>query len=248
MMARPDASEKLAAAKPKEGPSKVLIGAVIVVVLLILGGIAWLRTDPFGGLEAKGPAGSNAEGAGVVAYPGKAKKDAPVVDVYEDFQCPICARLEQANGKSMAKMASDGDIKLVFHNMSFMDENLGNDSSSKGANAAFCAADAGRLAPFHSELFARQPKSEGEGYADGAVKQAADAAGIKGAKRTKFDKCVSEGTYDGYVEDTQKRAGDDGVNGTPSVKVDGEDLTKEQINQLTSEPDSFPKVLQETTK
>lgn len=247
-MARPDASDRLAAAKPKDGPSKLLIGAVIAVVLILFGGIAWLRTEPFGGLEAKGPTGSNAEGGGVVAYPGKAKKGAPVVDVYEDFQCPICGRLEKANGKSMAKMAADGDIKLVLHNMSFMDENLGNDSSSRAANASFCAADAGRFAPFHSAVFARQPQREGGGYSDATLKKAADAAGIKGAKRTKFNTCMSKGTYDDYVKDTQKRAGDDGVNATPSVRIDGKDVTKSQMNRLTGESNSFAPVLQEATK
>lgn len=246
-MPRPDASAKLAASKPQQGPSKVLIGAVIVVVLVIVGGIAWLRTDPFGGLEAKGPKGSMAEGGGMVMHPGKAKKDAPVVDVYEDFQCPFCGQLEKANGKSMAKMAADGDIKLVIHTLSFLDDNLENDSSKRSANAAFCAADAGRYSEYHAAVFAAQPKKEGAGYSDATLKKAADTAGITGAKRTAFDKCVSTGTYNAYVEDTQKRSNDDGVNGTPVVKIDGNDVSQEQLQTLLKQPNSFAQVLKQAT-
>lgn len=244
-MPRPDASAKLAATKPKQGPSKVLIAAVIAVALVIVGGIAWLMTDPFGGLDAKGPKGSIAEGNGVVAYPGKATKDAPVVDVYEDFQCPYCGEMERANGKSMAKMAADGDIKLVIHTMSFLDGNLKNDSSKRSANAAFCAADAGKFPDYHAAVFAVQPKEEGAGYSDATLKKAATTAGITGAKRTAFDSCLSKGTYNGYVDDTLKRSNDDGVNGTPVVKIDGKELGQEQLNTLMQEPNSFPTVLKQ---
>jgi protein-disulfide isomerase len=246
-MARPDASAKLAKAQPKQGPSKVLIGAVIATVLIIFGGIAWLRTDPFGGLEAKGPKGSNAEGGGVVMYPGKAKKGVPVVDVYEDFQCPGCGELEKMNGKSMSDLAAKGDIKLVVHMMSFLDENLGNNSSSRAANAAFCAADAGTFPAYHAAVFASQPAEEGKGFSDAILKKAAGTAGITGAQRTKFNTCTSKGTYNSYVDDTQKASEKAGVNSTPTVKIDGEALPEDQVTTLRTEANSFPKVLKQAT-
>lgn len=242
-MPRPDASARLKATQPQQGPSKVLIAAVVAVVLVIVGGIAWLRTDPFGSLEATPPKGGNAEGAGVVAYPGAAKPGVPTVDLYEDFQCPICNQLEQRNGTSIFEQAKAGDIKLVVHLMSFLDDNLGNDASKRAANAAFCAADAGKFPEYHAAVFAAQPEKEGDGYSDATLKQAASTAGITGSALSTFNTCLSEGTYDGYVEDTEKRSNDDGVNGTPSIKVDGNTLDDAAMRQLLTTPNSWPTVL-----
>lgn len=243
-MPRPDAAEKLKATKPKEGPSKVLIAAVVAVTLLIVGGIAWLRTDPFGALEATPPKGGNAEGAGVVAYPGAAKPGAPTVDLYEDFQCPVCAQMEERNGKSIFEQAKSGEIKLVVHMMSFLDDNLGNDASKRAANAAFCAADAGKFPEYHAAVFAAQPAKEGDGYSDATLKQAARTAGISGAALGTFTSCVDKGTYNRYAEDTEKASNNDGVNGTPTVKVDGTMLDKTAMQQLLGTPNSWPSVLQ----
>ncbi|WP_018155744.1 DsbA family protein [Demetria terragena] len=246
-MPRPDASAKLSATKPPQGPSKVLIGAVIAVVLIIVGGIAWLRTDPFAGPAAAAPQGGVAGGKGVVMYPGKAKAGAPVVDLYEDFQCPICGQLEQANGKSMTEMAKAGDIKLVVHTMSFLDGNLGNDSSARAANAASCAADAGAFPEYHAAVFAAQPEKEGNGYSDKTLKAAAQSAGIKGKKLTTFTQCVDKGSYGGYVEDTQKAAEEAGVNGSPQIKVDGESLDEAQMRTLIEKPNSFSQILKQAS-
>ncbi|AKU16756.1 DsbA family protein [Luteipulveratus mongoliensis] len=247
-MARPDASAKLAATKPKEGPPKALIAAVIAVVLVIVAGGAFLLTNPFGKLDAKGPKASVAEGNGVVMYPGKAKSGVPTVDVYEDFQCPVCGQLEKNNGKSIQQLAAAGDIKLVVHMMSFLDDNLSNDSSKRAANAGFCAADAGKFPEYHNAVFAGQPTQEGQGYTDDQLKKTfATGAGITGAAATTFTKCVDDGTYDDYVKDTEKRSNDDGINGTPAVKVDGKKLADDQVGQLIQQPNTFPAVLKAAT-
>lgn len=243
-MPRPDAADKLKANQPPEGPSKVLIAAVIAVALVIVGGIAWLRTDPFGSLDATPPKGGNPAGAGVVAYPGAARPGVPTVDLYEDFQCPVCGQLEERNGRSIFEMAKAGDIKLVVHLMSFLDGNLDNDSSKRAANAAFCASDAGRFPEFHAAVFAAQPEREGDGYSDATLKQAATTAGITGSARTTFDSCMTGGTYDDYVDDTEKASGDDGVEGTPTVLVGGEPLEETALKRLLTTPNTWPSVLQ----
>lgn len=261
-MPRPDASDKLAATKPKEGPPKALIGAVIAVVLVIVAGAAFLMTDPFGKLEAKGPQNSQPEGNGLVMYPGKAKPGVPTVELWEDFQCPGCGGLEKNNGKSIQQMAAAGDIKLTVHVMSFLDQNLNNDSSSRAANAAFCAADAGKFPEYHSAVFAGQPAEEGQGFTDKQLKQTfASAAGITGAAATTFTKCVDEGTYKDYAKDTLKRSNDDGINGTPTIKINGKtvaDNGKEEQSQektlanspysvLLEQPNTFAAVLKAST-
>lgn len=244
-MPRPDAREKLNAAGPRTGPSKLLIGGAIVVVLLLVAAFAWLRTDPFAERDAGAPDNGRTGGAGLMVYPGKADGDVPTVDVYEDFQCPYCGQLEKTSGADLTKAARAGKIKLRIHLLSFLDDNLGNDSSKRAANAAFCAADAGRFPQYHSALFAAQPAKEGQGYSDQTLRAAAKKAGITGKAATTFDKCVDKNTYGNYVTDTQKAANDDGVNGTPRVLIDGKAIGDQQMQQLLSTPGSLDEVLRQ---
>jgi protein-disulfide isomerase len=78
---------------------------------------------------------------------------------------------EEVFGATLASMAQAGDVKLVFHTLSFVDLDLKNDSSSRSANAAACAADAGRFPGYHSAVFAGQPEKEGAGYTDAQLTQ-----------------------------------------------------------------------------
>lgn len=242
-MPRPDRSAAVKSAAAPAGPSKILIGAVVVVALVIVGGIAWLRTDPFTSLDAVGSKSALAEGAGVQVYADKAKQGAPTVDVYEDFQCPFCAQLEKNNGAAMVAAASRGDIRLRVHVLSFLDKNLDNDSSARAANASFCADDAGRFPQFHSAVFAAQPEQEGAGYTDDALRAAATRAGITGAALTTFTTCMKDNTYGGYVKDTQKASEKADVNGTPTVKVNGKALDNDATQKLINQPNSFASVL-----
>ncbi|MDE9366010.1 thioredoxin domain-containing protein [Luteipulveratus sp. YIM 133132] len=248
-MPRPDASAKLAATAPRSGPPKALIAAVIaVVVVIVAGAVFFITSNPFGKLDAAGPKASQSEGNGVVVHPGRAKAGAPTVEVYEDFQCPVCKKMETTNGASIRQLAASGDIKLVSHMMSFLDDNLGNDWSKKSANAAFCAADAGKFPEYHDAVFAGQPAQEGQGYTDQQLKQTfAAGAGITGSALSTFTRCVDQGTYDDYVTDTEKRSNDDGVNGTPTVKINGKAVSDKQLQQLLTESGSFPTVLKQAT-
>ncbi|MBC9956837.1 thioredoxin domain-containing protein [Yimella sp. cx-51] len=250
-MPRPDASAKLAASKPKDNSKLNLIISVVLVGLLVIGGFtAVILTRGSGSTDAVGPAGSQAEGNGVLAYAGKAKAGVPDVQLYVDYQCPICNNFEQANGGQMMQMAQAGEIKLTIHVMSFLDKNLGNNSSAQAANAAFCAADAGLMPEFHTELFKRQPTKEGDGYPTSVYAQVAQQVGIKGAALNTFNKCVSDAKYAKYVEATEVRSGKNGVTGTPTVIINGKSSSddKQMFNSLVQTPNSFRSIVEQNAK
>ena len=50
--------------------------------------------------------------------------------------CPICAEFEHRFGEGITALAEKNQVKLVFHTLSFLDDNLRNDSSNRAANAA----------------------------------------------------------------------------------------------------------------
>jgi len=230
---RPDASKKIAKVTPKGGPNPVVIGAIVAAVVVVAVVVAILSGNSGKSGSSTGTSGSSAPvgvvggtGGGILVNPATAKGNAPTLDVYEDFQCPSCAQLEKAMGPAMASMAKAGQVKLVVHVLSFLDANLKNDSSSRAANAAACAADAGKYLEYHSAVFAAQPAQEGAGYTDAQLTEVAKTAGITGTALTTWQRCTSSGQHAQYVTDVQTGAEKAGVFGTPTVKLNGKDITK----------------------
>jgi len=229
---RPDASKKIAKATPKDGPNVVVIGAIIavVVVLAVVVAIVIGNNSKSGSSTASAqsvPVGVvGGTGGGILVNAAAAKPNAPTLDLYEDFQCPTCGQLEKAMGGQMSSLVAAGQVKLVVHTMSFLDGNLKNDSSSRAANAAACAADAGKFLPYHSAVFAAQPAQEGAGYTDAQLTEFATTAGITGPALTTWQKCTSSGQHTQYVADVQTASEKAGVTGTPTVKINGKDITK----------------------
>jgi len=226
---RPDASTKIAKVTPKAGPNPVIIGAVVaaVVILAVVVAIVMGRPDSQAGASSAQPAGVvGGKGGGILVNSTPAKSNAPTLDLYEDFQCPSCARLEEAIGAQMTAMAKAGDIKLVVHTLSFLDDKLKNDSSARSANAAACAADAGKYLPYHAAVFAAQPEREGDGYTDTQLTEFASASGIAGPALTTWQQCTKSGQHDKYVTSVQTASDRAEVTGTPTVKLNGKDITK----------------------
>jgi len=244
---RPDASTRIRKATPKAGPNPVVIGAVVaaivilaVVVAIVLGSRGTSGGTAAGSSVPVGVVGGT--GGGVLVNAAPAKPKAPTLDLYVDFQCPACARLEEALGAQMASMSAAGQIKLVVHTLSFLDDNLKNDSSARSANAAACASDAGAFLKYHTTVFAAQPQKEGDGYTDAQLTEFATTSGITGPAMTTWQQCTTSGQYNTYVTDVQRASDKASVTGTPTVKLNGKDITK----TLTS-PDALDAAVKAAT-
>lgn len=74
-------------------------------------------------------------------------KDTPVVDIYEDFSCPHCADLVEADHEDSTKALNDGKVKIHFHFLNFLDD--GKDGpSTRGAAVAYAVAESGNAKAF----------------------------------------------------------------------------------------------------
>jgi protein-disulfide isomerase len=246
---RPDPSKKLAATAPKGGLNRAVIGAAIAAVLIV-GVVAAVlignSTKPAdsGSASSGQPAGVvGGKGGGILTNAATAKSNAPTLEIYSDFQCHTCAELEKAMGSVLATMAKAGDIKLVMHALSFVDTNLKNDSSTRSANAAACASDAGKYHEYHSAVFAGQPEKEGTGYTDAQLIEFANTSGITGEALTTWQTCTSSGQYAQYVTDVQTAGEKAGIFDTPTVKLNGENIT-----ESLSTPDALVAQVQAATK
>lgn len=216
---------------------KVVVGAVVAVLVIagislavVLGSQGKKEASTSGGSAL--PQGASAMGAGIVVNP-SAPATVPTLDLYEDFQCPVCGQFETIFGLQIKDMVQANQVKLVAHTLSFLDDNLKNDSSNRAANAAACAADAGKFLQYHAAVFQGQPAKEGDGYTDAALKDFATKAGITGSALTTWEQCYQDRTHNQWVESAQTQSEKDGVNGTPTVKLNGETLDLSGLTQQT---------------
>lgn len=221
---------RIRAATPQTGPNKLLIGTVVlilaivaVVVAVVIGSTSTQQAATSGGSAV--PQGAAGMGAGIVANSGaKLVSGAPTLDVYEDFQCPYCGAFEKAMGSTVRQMGASGQVRLVYHILTFLDANLGNDSSTRAANAATCAADQKVFAAYHAAVFAGQPEREGAGYTDAQLRSFAQQAGLSGDRLAAWQSCYDARRHNQYVVSVQEQSGRDGVTGTPTLKLDGTTL------------------------
>ena len=121
----------------KDNFTRNLVIAVVVGVALIMlvPTVLSKQTDTTAAI----PSSVSAEdGYGMVFN--KELTDAPFIEIYEDFQCPACARFESINGEYIEELITTKKAKVAFHMLSF----LGGESQL-AANAAACSADEGKF-------------------------------------------------------------------------------------------------------
>ncbi len=187
----------------------------MVVFVLLIGVVFSIISNNKG----KGPIPSSVSktnGFGIVFN--KDLKDKPVVDLWEDFQCPICARFEETNGKFIQQLITEKRATVIFHTLSFIGP-----ESILAANAGACAADEGKFLQLHAYLYANQGTENTGVWSNQALILAGAGAGITS---TKFAECISAGTYTSWVDDVAKDGTDKGINSTPTVFVNGKELDR----------------------
>jgi protein-disulfide isomerase len=237
--AKREAQERLAAEraaqKAADRKRSILLGSVTVVVIaLIAGGVALAYVNQSNAAKDVGtlPANVSSENYGVIT--GTKTTGVPVIDVYEDFQCPACAQFEAAAGPTLKELADDGLATVVYHPMQFLDQNLNNDSSARAANASGCAADQDKFLAFHNQVYANQPEREGTGFTDEDLLGFGAAVGLTNEQ---FTTCVADQSFAKWaLNGVQREAENRGVNSTPTVFVDGRELERTaENNEYTPE-------------
>ena len=203
---------------------RTLVAAVVSVVLALAVGIGvavQAGRDSGGGGSTATPGGTTSGGAGFAI----GASDAPVtVEVYEDFQCPACQAFEEASGPTLTELVDAGTVRLVYRPIAFLDRASTDRYSTRSLNAAACVADAAgtdAFVRFHEALFAEQPAEGGAGLPDSRLVELAEGAG---ADRQAVSGCLENLEFESWARDVTDAASKAGVNGTPTVLVNGEPL------------------------
>jgi protein-disulfide isomerase len=199
----------------RRGPSTLMIIGVLVV-LLFAGAVG------FGVYRAQHKAGTGAAPANATASGvpvGQA--DAPnTVDIYLDFQCPVCRAYEQQAGATLDNLISSGTAKVVYHPVAFLDQASSTRYSSRASAASGCAAQAGVFPRYVKLLYANQPPEGSAGLPDSQL----IALGQQAGAGPDFAGCVSANTFAGWTASLTDAASKAGINATPTVQVNGKQI------------------------
>jgi protein-disulfide isomerase len=167
-------------------------------------------------------------GASASESPAAGDAEPVSVEVYEDFQCPVCQQFEQVAGPLLKQQVAAGDITLTYKPFSFLDESGGspNDYSKRATNAALCALDEGGVDDYvkvHDYLYANQPQEGTAGPENAELVTALDGLGISGEA---IDSCIRTEKFVPWVKKAREVASDSDreISGTPTVFVDGKKL------------------------
>ncbi|MEF9903209.1 thioredoxin domain-containing protein [Streptomyces sp. P9-A2] len=222
-------------AKKAKIKRQLVVAGTIVGVLAIAGGIGYavMQANKPSAWEAAAdaklvkPANSSGEnGTTVVIGKADAKK---TLELYEDPRCPICATFEQGVGETIEKDVADGKYKVQFIGASFLDRNLTGEGSKNALSSLGAALNVSPEAflAYKAALYSAEfhPEESQDKFKDDAylIKVANSVEELKGNK--KFQAAVENGTYDKWALEMSDKFDDSDVNGTPTLKMDGEKLT-----------------------
>jgi len=200
------------------GALAVLVVAVVVIFVVQPGKsspTAHVRNAAYNGPFA--PATLNADHSVTVAKPGVTS---PVLNVYEDFQCPICDAFEQANGGTVQKLAAEGKVRVIYHPFTiFLGEEPQQANSVRAWSAARCVP-AAKWQQYHNLLYANQPRETTVGGFP--VSQLLAMGSRIGLTSPAFTQCVTSQRYAKQGVQVSQQIIKSGITVTPTVKLNGQ--------------------------
>jgi protein-disulfide isomerase len=194
----------------------LVIAVVIGVVLIML--VPTILSKQSDSTAAIPSSVSAEDGYGIVFN--KELTDVPFIEVYEDFQCPACARFESISGEYIEELITTKKAKVAFHMLSF----LGGESQL-AANAAACSADQGKFLQLHKTLYANQPSENSGAWTSSYFSTLGLGLGISSAD---YDKCISGNKYMGWVKNVAEEGAKRNINSTPTVFINGKEIDRDK--------------------
>ncbi|POX50348.1 DsbA family protein [Streptomyces sp. Ru72] len=222
-------------AKRDKVKRQLIVAGSVVAVLAVAGGVGYAvvqNNKPSHWEAAKSdklvaPAHtSGTNGTTVVIGKSSAKK---TLVMYEDPRCPICAQFEQTVGSTVKKDVDEGKFKIQYVGASFIDTNTQGEGSKNALSAMGAALNVSPEAflEYKSALYSAkwhpeetEDKFKDDGY---LIKVANTVPALK--DNAAFQKAVKDGTYDKWALDMSDVFNKSGVQGTPTLKMDGKTIT-----------------------
>ncbi|GAA4040649.1 DsbA family protein [Nonomuraea soli] len=179
-----------------------------------------------------------ADGSIVMAKQGVEK---PVLDVYEDFQCPACREFESVSGQTFKNLAYEGKAKVVYHPLTIFSMEPTKGNSERAGAAAMCIPGGSQWMAFHDKLFEEQPPETVEGFKVDDMVGWGEEVGVT---TPGFADCVrNQSKLAAHTAFSNAQLESAKIQGTPTIKLNGTQL---EGNQLT--PDGLRQAVQDAAK
>ncbi|MGW5684477.1 DsbA family protein [Nonomuraea sp. NPDC003754] len=210
--------------KKQDQRKRMATYVTVGVVALAAVGAGWLYAANQSQSEQAGdnlaPIALQSDGTAVMANPGVT---APVIDIYEDFQCPACKQLEKTSGATFKNLAAEGKAKVVYHPLTIfppqMNKGITRSNSVRAGAAARCVTDGKQWMAFHDKLFEKQPQEHVEGFTTAELVELGKEAGVTAPD---FATCVTSQKHaQTHIADSDKALAAAKIEGTPTVKLNG---------------------------
>jgi protein-disulfide isomerase len=197
-----------------------LTGLVVVALAVVIAVYFVNKKDPTAYTGALAPASRQTDGAILASKPGA---KAPKLEVFEDFQCPICNEFEKTSGSTIKRLAAEGKVNVLYYPFWLFKQQADpiKGNSQRAANAALCAP-ADKWIQYHDLIYKHQPAEGSNGFSN---KDLIGWAKSLGFGTPQFEQCVNglqkQSTVDqmtDYAEQARK------VTGTPTVFLNGQSV------------------------
>ncbi len=206
-------AQREAAAKRARAAMITRFAVIGVVVIALVGAVVWAVTT------AMKPQ-TITSGAGYSVTFGQ--DSAPVtVEIYQDYMCSYCGIFERGNGDDLQTLLDSGQMKLLVHPVSFMDEySLGMKYSTRAANdfIAVAKAEPDKAWAFNRALYENQPSENTTGLDNAQIAELANQAGVSAATIATFTD-LAQTAFVNSIADVP--ADSSGKRGTPSIFING---------------------------
>ncbi|MDR0944601.1 MAG: DsbA family protein [Bifidobacteriaceae bacterium] len=195
----------------------VVVAAVVITLVVVMGHRADSPTS-----AALTPPGATDNGGVVIGKDGVPGDEAPsgsdviTVEIYSDYMCPFCGKLETSIESTLDQLRQSGDIRLIMHPLALLDGySEGSQYSTRTANdaAVVMKYQPDKFMAFHKILYANQPEENTTGLTDAKLADLAAQAGVSQSVINKFSKQPLKD----WVTLATQNAESDGLNATPDV-------------------------------
>ncbi len=203
----------------------ILPGAILVAAILVSGSLLYVNSMKSleGNLPAQAGRPKNNAQVSIGDSPVLGDKNAKITIVeFADFRCPFCERFYRDSEKQIIlNYVNTGKAKFVFKNYAFLGQ-----ESVWASEAAECANEQGKFWEYHNWLYDNQaPESNLAYYSKANLIKYAGKVGLDTAK---FSSCLNSDKYSGKVAAELNEGKNAGVNGTPTVFINGQSVVGAQ--------------------
>jgi protein-disulfide isomerase len=196
----------------------VVIAAAVVVAIALQRDRHTARKADFGYAGPYAPVTLNADNSVTMAQPGVTK---PVLNVYEDFQCPMCRAFEKTNGGMIQQLADRGKVKVVYYPFTIFSGQPQQANSVRAWAAAKCAPPS-RWVRYHNALYASQPpETTVDGFPVSLLVRLGKKVGITSPG---FAQCVRSQEYAAQNAPLSDQIMNGGVSRMPTLTLNGQAL------------------------